>query len=213
MSNQLFVEIEKFDQWAQSWSDVPQDERGGEWECGYKNWRSIYDSFDEFVRKTDPKSLTSAVKERLLYIIARDNEIERLSKLLDESFLVVLTEHSILYGHRDDKWQLAVQLYKLADRSKALTLLERLVNDDDEYVNRLSLMELARLKSDQVERYAESFWHKDRYGEMEEYQKIAVLHALKMIDSKLLPTYLELAKQSGQQHLVHNALQISSSST
>lgn len=82
------------------------------------------------------------------------------------------------------------------------------MNDEDEYVNRRSLMELAKLKSEKVEFYAERFWNKDKYGEMEEYQKIAVLHSLKTINSNLLDNYIKLAKQSGYKYLVENAEKI-----
>jgi len=208
MNNVLFTEIDKFDKWAQSQFDIPQDDIGGEWECNYDNWESIYETFETFIKATDPNKLTSTEKERLLYIIARDNEMENLSRLLDEQFLIVLSEYSISYGHRDDKWQLAVQLYKLTDKEKALSLLDKFVNDEEEYVNRRSLMELAKLNSDKVEQYAERFWNKDKYAEMEEYQKIAVLHSLNTINSKFLDHYIQLPKKSGLTYLVKNANEI-----
>ena len=183
MKNQLFTEIDKFDLWAQSNFDIPQDDIGGEWECDYNSWEAIYKSFEEFIMVTDPNKLSSIEKDKLLYIIARDNEPENLAELLDEQYLIVLAEHSISNGKKDDKWQLAVQLYKLRDREKALSLLDKFVNDEEEYVNRRSLMELAKLKSDKTERYAERFWHKDKYAEMEEYQKIAVIHSLNIVNS------------------------------
>lgn len=208
MTNQLFIEIDKFDKWAQSEFDMPQDDIGGEWECNYDNWGFIYKSFEEFINTADPNKLTSNEKDRLLYILARDNEMENLSRILGEQFLIILAEHSISYGHRDDKWQLAVQLYKLTDKKKALSLLDKFVNDEEEYVNRRSLMELAKLKSDTVEYYAERFWHKDKYAEIEEYQKIAVLHSLNTIKSKLLDDYIKLAKKSGLKYLMQNANKI-----
>ena len=208
MTDKIFIEIEQFENWAQSKFNLPQDEIGGEWECEYENWSDIYKSFENFISTTDPNGLTDSQKNRLLYIIARDNETEYLASILDNQFLTILTEQSIAKGHREDKWLLAVQLYKLTDRQKALTLLENLVNDNDEYVNRRSLMELANLKSEKVEFYAEKFWNKDKYGQMEEYQKIAVLHSLKTINSKLLDNYIKLAKQSGQKYLIENAEKI-----
>ncbi len=208
MTDKVFIEIDRFDNWAQSQFDVPQDDIGGEWECNYENWDDIYKSFENFITIANPNELTGKQKNRLLYIIARDNEIGYLSRILDNQFLTILTEQSIADGHRDDKWQLAVQLYKLTDREKALAFLEKLVNDDDEYVNRRSLLELAKLKSEKVEFYAEKFWNKNKYGQMEEYQKIAVLHSLKIINSKLLDNYIELAKQSGQMYLIENAEKI-----
>ena len=204
----LFVEIDKFDLWAKSLYDIPQDDIGGVWEVDYEKWEDIYKSFENFILITDPQKLTDIQKGRLLYIIARDNDAMYLSSILNDRFLTVLAEHSTSNGHRDDKWQLAIQLYKLTDKQKALSLLDKFVNDDEEYVNRRSLMELAKLKSGKVEFYAEKFWYKDRYGDMEEFQKIAVLHSLKTIKSRLLYNYIELAKQSGQKYLTENANQI-----
>ena len=43
---------------------------------------------------------------------------------------------------------------------------------------------------------------------MEEYQKIAVLHSLKAINSSHLDNYIKLAKQSGQKYLIENAEKI-----
>ena len=202
MTDKIFIEIEKFNNWAQTQFDKPQDEIGGEWECNYENWSDIYHSFENFIATTNPNTLTVDQKNNLLYIIARDNETEYLASILDNNFLSILTEQSIAKGQRDDKWQLEVQLYKLEDRQKALRFLENLVNDDEEYVNRRALMEFAKLNSEKVEFYAEKFWNKDKYGDMEEYQKIAVLHSLHTINSNLLDNYIDLAKQSGQKYLI-----------
>ena len=210
MKELLFIGIDKFDLWAQTQFDIPQNDIGGVWEYDYENWKDIYKSFEDFILTTDPQKLTDNQKERLLYIIARDNENEYLAGVLDTHFLTILTEYSISNGNREDKWQLAIQLHKLTDKQKALTLLEKFVNDEEEYVSRRSLMELAKLKSEKVEFYAERFWNKDKYGYMEEYQKIAVLHSLKIINSKLLNNYIERAKQSGQKYLIENANQIES---
>ncbi len=82
------------------------------------------------------------------------------------------------------------------------------MNDEDEYVIRRSLMELADLQSDKVEYYVDKFWNKNKYGDMEEYQRKAVLYSLKTIHSELLDTYIELAKQDGRKYLVQDAIRI-----
>ncbi len=147
-------------------------------------------------------------KEQLLYIIARDNESEYLSDQLNETALITLTKQAIASGHRDDKWQLAIQLYKLSDQALAITFLEAFVNDEDEYVNRRALMELGKLNSDKVEMYAALFWTRNKYGDMDEYQKMAVLDALKAINSKQLEKYIKLAKEDGRKYLVDSAIKI-----
>ena len=210
MTDPLFIEIEKFDTWAQTQFDTPQDDIGGEWECDFKEWDKIYSAFDNFLIQTDANRWTEKEMGRLLYIIARDNESGHLSDLLNESALIVLTKYAITHGKRDAKWQLAVQLYKLSDSQLATTFLNEFVNDKEEYVNRRALMELAKLKSEKVETYAELFWNRNIYGDMDEYQKMAVLYSLKEINSKQLDKYIQLAKQDGRQYLVQNAIKIES---
>lgn len=210
MTDKIFTEIDKFDKWAQSQFDEPLDEVAGEWECNYENWNEIYLAFEKLMTHTHPNGLTDKQKDRLLYIIARDNETEYLSSILNDDFLLLLTEHSIIDGKKNDKWQLAIQLYRLVDRQKALQLLENFVDDDDEYVNRRALMELARVNSDKVEFYAQKFWNKNKYGEMEEYQKMAVLQSLSLINSKIIDSYINLALQSGQKNLTEFAKKLQS---
>lgn len=208
MIHSLFTLIGEFDKWAQSLSDSPQDERGGEWECDYHHWGLIYDAFETFIQVSNPEMWTVDEKERLLYILARDNEREILAKMVSTSphALTSLTEYAITYGHRDDKWQLAVQLHTLDDKNMAILLLEKLVMDEDEYVNRRSLMELAKIGASSVEYYCELFWKRHIYPEMdEEYQRMAVLTALKDINSMQLGHYLELAKKDGRKHLARAA--------
>lgn len=208
MIHSLFTAINDFDKWAQALSDKPQDDRGGEWECDYRHWSAIYDAFEFFIQTSNPETWTAGEKDRLLYILARDNELQILAKMVstNQRTLTILTEYSITHGHRDDKWQLAVQLHKLDDKNKAIQLLEQLVMAEDEYVNRRSLMELATLGASSVEHYCEVFWNRQIYlPEVEEYQKMTVLAALKEINSPQLRRYLELAKEDGRKYLVRAA--------
>ena len=210
MNDPLFIEIDKFDQWAQSQYSIPQGDLGGEWECNYGHWVNVYAAFEKFLRVTDPSQWSDHEKERILYIIARDNETVHLVSILPELALIVLAKYAFKHGHRDDKWQLATQLHKLSDQQLAATHLEALVNDEDEYVSRRALMELGKVQSAKVEYYAELFWNRNKYGDMDEYQKIAVLCALKETNSKKLDKYIRLAKQDGRRYLVENAIKIES---
>lgn len=208
MTHPLFAEIKKFEKWFES-SDLTETDKEGAWDY-YPEWRDIDPPFEDFIFQTDPGTWTDEEKKIILYLISLDNECERLVETLSdcEHALITLTEASIRYGSPNDKWQLAIRLHKLTDKNLALAFLEKLVNDEDEYVNRRSLMELARLNSPLTEYYCEKFWHKDKYKEMEEYQRMAVLHALKNVHSTLLPKYLDLAKQDGRENLVLNAVNI-----
>ena len=205
MIDPLFTEIDKFDNWARSLYSIPQDDIGGEWECGYKDWGQIYSAFEAFVSSADPTSWSDPEKGRLLYIIARDNETELLAHDLPDQAVIVLAAYALSNGHRDDKFQLAKRLSIISDEEIAANLLEQLVNDEDEYVCRIALMELAKVKAEKIEYYAELFWNRNKYGEMDEYQKMAVLQSLKASGSKQLGHYIQLAKQQGGQYLQQSA--------
>ena len=53
MKDQIFIEIDRFDNWAQSQFDEPQDDIGGEWECTYLNWDDLYKSIKKLNRHTE----------------------------------------------------------------------------------------------------------------------------------------------------------------
>src|SRR5688500_63343 len=99
--HRIFTEIEKFNLWAIQYSDQAQDERSGEWECSYDYWQDIYDQFSDFLENIPVKNWTSDIKDKLLYIIARDNEMEILSDMLHGKALIDLAEHSLQHGSRD----------------------------------------------------------------------------------------------------------------
>ena len=210
MEHLLFKEIKAFDIWAEALSEIPQEQRGGEWECNYKGWNIIYEQFEDFLKTSTPSGWTNDVKDQLLYIIARDNEMQRLSTDISHSDLAVITlaRYAIQNGSSHSKWQLAVILHCLRDRNLAIELLEEFINDHDEYVSRRALLELARLNSDKTEYYCKRAWDNNIHDEMDEYQRIAVLHSLKTVNSPMLSTYLNLAKQDGRKYLVLNAVQI-----
>ena len=215
--HELFFHIENFNRWAKRHYSIPQDEIGGEWECDYNmsrgkhSWDVIYRSFDNFLETTNCRKWSKPDIRRLLYIIARDNEIGWLIELLakHEDALILLAERSLrTNSSQDAKWQLAVALTGITDKKLAIELLERFVEDSDEYVVRRSLMALAEVGSDKVESLCEKLWHKDKYGEMEEYQRMAILTALHIIKSDKLRQYIALAKKDGRQYLIAEAKRI-----
>lgn len=71
-------------------------------------------------------------------------------------------------------------------------------------------MELPALLPDKVEAYSTWFWPRDVYGDWQEYQRMAVLTALKEIRSPLLGEYLKRAREDGRIYLVRYADEISS---
>ena len=212
LQHPLFQEIELFSSWAKNLSNIPEEERSGEWECDYKDWSNIYKYFEDFLSTYDSADWTDEIKNRIIYIIARDNESEILSEILSkfESALISLAQFSISSELPEAKWQLAINLSNLQNKNIANELLEAFVNDPNEYVNRRALVELAKNKSDKTEYYCEKTWNRNVYGKMDEYQKISVLYALNEIQSSLLEKYLTLAKKDGRDYLLQNANQIES---
>ncbi|HET6991237.1 MAG TPA: hypothetical protein VFJ43_07940 [Bacteroidia bacterium] len=216
MTHPLFDEIAKFEQWANAYSAIPQEERVGEWECDYDvlsaqgSWSSIYKHFDDFIMHSEPLSWTDSVISKLLYIIARDNECEILAREVTrfEKGFIILAKKSLEMGPRDAKWQLAVRLNLLADKKLAFALLEAFVKDPEEYVNRRALMKLAEMGWEKTEDYCRMVWERKNYGEVQEYQRMAVLYSLRCVKSPLLSEYIRLAKEDGRKHLVLNAEKI-----
>jgi hypothetical protein len=139
----LKTEIEKFRTWALQY---PESERYGEWECDYLEWTSIYIAFEHFLLETNFCEWNEAAKREILYIIARDNEMENLVTELakDTSRLLSIAQFAIQEAERDAKWQLAVELGKVQTQSaQAEEHLLSFVRDADEYVRRRALMALA----------------------------------------------------------------------
>lgn len=205
----LFTEIDAFELWADS---IPVNYRSGEWECDYMKWDDIYKSFHLFLNDVPCSTWTQEQTEAILYIIARDNEMEELARQVAEKqdVLFLLSKQSFEHGESDVKWQLASKLSLCKDKAKAEELLLQYVQDENEYVNRRALMTLAKTGSKQTEKYCQLAWDRDIYGEMQEYQRIAVLHSLDTIHSVLLPKYIELAQKDGRKYLLMYAIKIAS---
>jgi hypothetical protein len=212
MEHPLFEEIEKFERWAEAYSEIPQEERGGEWECDYGvntegNWAQIYKYFDDYIIHSEPLTWTDGIIGKLLYIIARDNECEILSREVArfEQGFVILTKKALTMGPAHAKWQLMVHLNHLPDKKLAIELLEKFADDPHEYVNRRALMKLAEMGWEKTEAHCRMVWERENYGEVQEYQRMAVLYALKCVKSAQLAEYIRKAKEDGRKYLVRNA--------
>lgn len=205
MAHPLFSEIDKFEQWAENSHELPQNERYGEWECDYPDWHALNVQFMQFVDSVATQNWTNEVVARLSYIIARENETEQFVEALPDDALVLISEHALVSGERDSKWQLANALPRIANTKKAIDLIEQFVNDPEEYVNRRALMALAKVDPQKAEYYCKAHWERNLYGVVDEYQRMAVLVTLKEIASPLLEEYLKLAKEDGRPYLVNLA--------
>jgi hypothetical protein len=203
MSGDLINEVNKFRQWAEKY---PENSRYGEWECDYDDWTAIYGAFSLFISNRDVSSLSQAEIDDLIYIIARDNEIEYLIKVLASrpDWIEALLSQVIHCNEPDAKWQFAVILGQdVLDKRISEPTLLILVEDENEYVSRRSLQALGNLKSNFVEALCERAWNSG-----DEYQRIMALWVLKEISSSQLSAYLALAKKDGRNYLLHNAAEI-----
>ena len=203
----LFIEIDKFESWAEVMLSKPST-ISAEWETDYPDWDAIEAHFKDFIRSLPSSRWNSNELSLLEYIIARDNECERLVEDLTDDALIALSEYALIHGEQDSKWQLANALPRIADTQKAIGLIERYVNDAEEYVNRIALMALAKVDPQKAELYCEAHWIRNLYGDLDEYQRMAVLATLKEIGSPLLESYLKLAKEDGRPYLVNLASEL-----
>lgn len=201
-SDVLQEEVEKFKEWA---AVYPPHQRTGEWECGYDHWQSLWAAAIAVLEFLPPSAWTERCRTNLLYAIARDNEMECIAgELVDKpGALLALARLAIDSSELDAKWQVAVQLGGLsepANKEEAEKLLLSLVEDEDEYVSRRSLLALGRLQSVHAEPLAEKAWLTGH-----EYQRIAALWVLKDVAPSKLAQYVRLAEEDGRRFVVKNA--------
>jgi hypothetical protein len=199
----LVVTGRAFRDWADSY---PVGERSPEWETEYYRWPEIYSAVEAFLDASHAKLWDSVATELILYLLARDNELEELKEKLvcRPVALIALTMAGRQSGEPDARWQLADALgsVNLSD-DQVEPLLEYWCRDESEYVSRRALLALARRSSSKAERLAVRAWDTGH-----EYQRIAALEALASCRSSLLPAYLNLAKEDGRMHLVNQAIKL-----
>jgi hypothetical protein len=196
----IFTEIKRFRQWT---TLTPTK---GYSEDEYTGWNKIYSCFEKFLNIHFSFWNDNQIKD-ILYIIAKDRDDDLARKIAkDEQRLFFLSKQSLKYG--EAKWQLVIHLHDCTDKITAEEILKLFVQDEDEYVNRRALITLAKLGSKQTETYCKIAWDRDLYGERQEYQRIAVLYSLAIINSALLPSYIALAKSDGRQNLLKCAIEI-----
>lgn len=211
--DRLLTEIEHFRAWAgTAFPGLSPAEIGGEWETEYLGWDGITAAFEDALDRRLPEEFTDEVLSQLVYIIARDNECEVLAQMASEreAWFTALCRLSLSLSEPEARWQLAIRLPAMADRTMAGQLLEQFVRDQDEYVSRRAVMVMPALLPDKVEHYASIFWERNCWGELQEYQRMAVLSALADAGSPLLGKYLNMARADGRPYLVRYAEEISS---
>lgn len=206
----FFDEIEKFKKWAESYSETPQDERSGEWECDYPSWTIILTEFETFFNNNHYSNWTDTEIDDILYIIARDNECNSIIELISEhpeTFDFIAKKGLEFYSH-DTKWQIVELLYKLDDPKKAELLIEKYISQNIEYVSRMAIKTLGRLNSQLTEKYCEKAWNWEKSDPMSQYQRMMALTVLFEFGSDLTIKYINLAKEDGREYLVNQAIKI-----
>ena len=147
------------------------------WECNYDGWGGIYRLFEAVLSGVAADRVSGHVLEQMVYIIARDNEPEA-------------------------RWQFADRLPQTEVTDGCRRFIIRFLEDEDEYVSRRALLVLPRIMPGKVEAYADLFWNRRKYsGELEQYQKLAVLTALKEAGSPQWTKYARLVGQGDEEWL------------
>lgn len=180
---------------------VTETTDNGEWVFG-REFDMLCGAYIALVENCDPEALSKASLNKMLYIIARDSERSHLlAQTLDHpKWFEALCRQSIHTGYYNAKWQFAEQLGGYQKQSDITTMLFDFIDSGDEYTERMALQSLCEHYPEQVEKYAEKFWHRNIY-EQDEYQKIMALYVLHRINSPLLPKYIGLAYATGYQYL------------
>jgi HEAT repeat protein len=197
---------EHFRTWAET---QPVEIRSGEWECDYEEWGAIYQRFERFIQRTSVEQWSDDATSLVLYLIARDNEFQRLVRLVaeDPMRLLFVARASLAHSDRDARWQIAVELGRIKRRNElrhtAEDLLLLLVQDKDEYVRRQALMALANLRSSHVGRLATEIWNIEH--ESQQWARMAVLWSLKHVRSPLFEAFLTEAESDPRPYLAEYA--------
>ncbi len=102
----VLAEVERFRAWAATYPA----ERSGEWECDCENWNGLYAATLAFVDEGPFASWSPGELAAVLYAVARDHEMEHLSREIrdrGDELLINLAEASLRVGEPDARWQLA----------------------------------------------------------------------------------------------------------
>ncbi|MDO3410922.1 hypothetical protein QWJ34_14215 [Saccharibacillus sp. CPCC 101409] len=180
--------------------------RIGEWETDYPEWDSIDALLEQLVRSTDFTRWSWRTVNNILYLVARDNECERLIDTLTgnpEAF-ICLAREGLRYPDDDARWQFAHHLSDIAgEYPEAEPIMLDYCTDTSEYVKRRALLALGYVKSVHAEAKAIEAWHSNL-----EYQKMAALETLYQVRSPQLDAYLEFGLNDKFKYVRENAERI-----
>jgi HEAT repeat protein len=192
----------EFQEWAEG---LTADERSAEWETDYEKWPELTRVYCDVLDVCRPDDWDQSLVDLLLYILARDNEVEVLKgELISRpTQLIALAAASPASDEPDAKWQIADALGRVGATHDAEPIIKQLLQDRDEYVSRRALLALARRGAENLDVWAVRAWETGQ-----EYQRMAALEAFAMSRSPLLASYLDQAENDGRQFLVRRALEL-----
>lgn len=189
----LKAEVNRFCEWADSTTH-----RSAEWETEYPNWESLWKASEETLAKIkiSPEDI-----RLLLYVIARDNECERVKEMLSEypKNGMALAFSARGYSDSEARWQIADFLGTQCN-SKSEQFLRAYFADSNEYVRRRAMLAMVNVDRGSAEAMA-LFSLKST----EENARLAAIRTLAKLESKELEKALTQL-ESDSSELVKSAV-------
>lgn len=196
-------QVKRFREWASL------QVQAGEWETYYPHWDDLYAAVLPIALGVSPAQWDEETATDVLYVLARDNEDQRIVEDVSEDGerMLAIAELALQKGEHEARWQVAAYLSNVPQQhaEAAEHLLLRFVTDEDEYVRRRAMLALSEMPSshEHAERLAFGAWETE-----EEYQRIAALVVLSRVKSPRLREYLLRAREDGRRYVVENAERI-----
>jgi hypothetical protein len=191
--------VARFKKWAPT-----HEGTYGEWECDYEHWDELWEAAEQSMKRYGHEPPDTETTNHLLYVIARDNEIERLRGELVKypELLRHLARFGVDSPERDAKWQIVITVADAMLHDSA-DLIRPYLSDSDEYVRRRGLLAIAPFSSVEAEEIAKA-WMDEDY----EYSRIAGLHVLDIVNSDRLSFYLDRCANDRNQYVRSNVQEI-----
>lgn len=198
----LESEVARFRAWAVANPDRIKD-YPVYWETYYPDWGALYVAFSAFVAATSCQDWSEDIVDMLLYAIARDEEnwylVKEVARNPDD--LLFLAEQAVNSSDPKLKSQIAWELRRLGTYSARVEpLLLQFVRDDDVWVRRQALSALFVIDSPHWSELAEAAWDLG-----DEWQRVDILYALKLLNSPQLAIYLAQAEADGRPNITEHA--------
>jgi hypothetical protein len=210
------IEVQRFRVWAAVLLATPMEEwkigySMGEWECEYEDWEALNAATESFVDERSAAGWTDEEWSDVLYVIARDNENERIVDWLVERHPEMILTTAGRWpdcGEHHARWQLASALSKVGGASaQREQLLLRFAEDEDAYVRRRALGALGAMGSSETERLALRAWAQE---DDQPWARMMALRAMERISAPALERMLAVAETDGNERLADFAQRLRS---